>query len=76
MLKTSALLFFLLFMSALFYSLAGSKSASSNIKHKQRGVSWVAAPEAVTDADFEKLVANNVNWIVQTPFGWQKRYDA
>lgn len=76
MLKTSALLFFLLFMSALFYSFAGSKSASSNIKHKQRGVSWVAAPEAVTDADFEKLVANNVNWIVQTPFGWQKRYDA
>jgi hypothetical protein len=37
----------------------------------QRGVNWVAGWK-VTAADLEPLVANHVDWIAQTPFGWQK----
>lgn len=37
---------------------------------KQRGVSWVAGAP-VTEADFLPLVKDHVEWIVQTPFGWQ-----
>jgi len=42
---------------------------------KQRGVSWVAG-RPVTAADFESLITNHVNWIVQTPFGWQPALDS
>ena len=42
---------------------------------KQRGVSWVAGRE-ITPAHMKPLVAANVEWIVQTPFGWQRRYDS
>ncbi|MFQ5651942.1 MAG: glycoside hydrolase TIM-barrel-like domain-containing protein [bacterium] len=38
---------------------------------RQHGVSWVAGPEPVTERDFEPLIRNHVNWIVQIPFGWQ-----
>lgn len=43
---------------------------------KQRGVSWVAGPREVSAADFAPLVANHVNWIVQTPFGWQRDFNS
>jgi len=39
-------------------------------------VSWVAGPEPVTAQDFQRLVQLRVNWIVQTPFGWQDRFDS
>ena len=39
-------------------------------KERHRGVSWVAGRE-VSARDFEPLVESRVNWIVQTPFGWQ-----
>lgn len=42
---------------------------------KHRGVSWVAGRE-VAPEDFRPLVENHVNWIVQTPFGWQRRVDS
>ena len=42
---------------------------------RQRGVSWVAG-RRVTNEHLEPLVGNNVNWIVQTPFGWQRRIDS
>ena len=38
---------------------------------KQRGVSWVAGHEPVTREHLESLLSRNVDWIVQTPFGWQ-----
>jgi hypothetical protein len=38
---------------------------------RQRGVSWVAGPQPVTRAEVEPLLGHNVDWIVQTPFGWQ-----
>jgi hypothetical protein len=43
---------------------------------RHRGVSWVAGPREVRAQDLEPLVANGVNWIVQTPFGWQERIDS
>ncbi|MDH3745057.1 MAG: glycoside hydrolase TIM-barrel-like domain-containing protein [Acidobacteriota bacterium] len=50
-----------------------SPPVSDDAKH--RGVSWVAGDE-VTQADLEELAEHSVDWIVQTPFGWQKRIDS
>lgn len=41
---------------------------------RQKGVSWVGARK-IDGREFDVLVENNVNWIVQTPFGWQSRLD-
>jgi hypothetical protein len=48
---------------------------SSASKSKQRGVSFVAGREVAED-DFVKLAANHVDWISQTPFGWQQDYNS
>lgn len=42
---------------------------------KHRGVSWVAGRE-ITPLDIRPLVEGHVNWIVQTPFGWQRSIDS
>lgn len=42
---------------------------------KQKGVSWVAGPNPITRENLKPLTASHVNWIVQTPFGWQTDYD-
>jgi Glycoside Hydrolase Family 113 len=47
----------------------------TSLEERQRGVSWVAQGE-VTARDLEALDAVGVNWIVQTPFGWQDRHDS
>ena len=41
---------------------------------KQRGVCWVGGRQEVTEKEFESLVNNNVDWISQTPFAWQKSF--
>ena len=38
-------------------------------------MSWVAGRQ-ISEEDFNPLAANHVNWIVQTPFGWQLNYDS
>ena len=43
---------------------------------KQRGVSWVAGRRPVSEEDFKPLVDNHVDWIVQTPFGWQRNFNS
>jgi hypothetical protein len=43
---------------------------------RQRGVAWVAGPDEVSAADLAHLPELGVNWIVQTPFGWQETIDA
>ncbi len=50
---------------------APEPSPSTGAASRQRGVSWVAQPYAVEAENFDSLVAANVDWIVQTPFGWQ-----
>ncbi|MFQ5639188.1 MAG: glycoside hydrolase TIM-barrel-like domain-containing protein [bacterium] len=42
---------------------------------KQRGVSWVGSG-VVAEDDFLPLVENHVDWIAQTPFGWQQDYNS
>ena len=42
---------------------------------KHRGVSWVAGRQ-ITKVDLLPLRANHVDWIVQTPFGWQQAVDS
>ncbi len=46
-----------------------------DVGEKQRGVSWVGGREPVSLEQLRPLSDAHVNWIVQTPFGWQQRYD-
>lgn len=41
----------------------------------QRGVAWTAGPDSVDHGDFDRLAELGVNWIAQTPFGWQATAD-
>ena len=43
---------------------------------KHRGVCWVAGPYPIDSASIAELVQNNVNWISQTPFGWQREHNS
>lgn len=48
---------------------------TDNEKHeavKQKGVCWVAGRMKITANEFRKLEDLHVNWISQTPFGWQR----
>jgi hypothetical protein len=51
---------------------AGRDTTDIGRAHDERqcGVSWVAG-RPVTAADFDPLVADHVNWITETPFGWE-----
>jgi len=42
---------------------------------RQCGVSWVAG-HRITALDIQPLVESHVDWIVQTPFGWQRGIDS
>lgn len=43
---------------------------------KHRGVCWVASRFKPDSTAFLQLVENNVNWISQTPFGWQREHNS
>lgn len=49
-----------------------SDASRDRIFPRQRGVCWVAMPYPVTESDFLPLIKNNIEWINQTPFGFQK----
>jgi hypothetical protein len=55
--------------------LAAAASTVPPAGARHRGVSWVAG-EQVEKADFESLATLGVDWIVQTPFGWQEAVDS
>lgn len=46
------------------------------INEKHRGVCWVASPYKIDSSHMEDLVEKNVNWISQTPFGWQREHNS
>lgn len=50
--------------------------ARINAGERHNGVSWVGSRQ-VTDGEelYQSLVDHGVNWIVQTPFGWQPTYN-
>ncbi len=41
-----------------------------------RGVAWTAGPDSIDETDFGQLADLGVDWIAQTPFGWQSVVDA
>jgi hypothetical protein len=43
---------------------------------KQRGVCWVAMPHPIEKSDFQALLQNNIQWINQTPFAFQREHDS
>ena len=61
----------------LIYFPTNNNSSIINIPQheKHRGVCWVAGPREVNKNALETLIAHNVNWISQTPFGWQRGFD-
>jgi glycosyl hydrolase family 113 len=44
------------------------------VDNKIRGVCWVGG-DSISIHNFDDLIANNVQWISQTPFGWQPHYN-
>lgn len=40
-----------------------------------RGICWVAG-DSIIDCNLDPLINNHVNWISQTPFGWQQHHDS
>ena len=55
-------------------------SSSTNLitiplSDKHRGVCWVGGPNRVDSLDIAAIAEQNVNWISQTPFGWQRGHD-
>lgn len=61
----------LILLSAIFLLLVATSGQSQSTTSKQKGVCWVGGREVVTEKELHALVANNVNWISQTPFAWQ-----
>jgi len=43
---------------------------------KQRGVCLVAMPHPIEESDFLPLLMNNIQWINQTPFAFQREHDS
>ncbi|MEE8586313.1 MAG: hypothetical protein V3T83_15820, partial [Acidobacteriota bacterium] len=62
-------------LAALLVLVLGIRPASEQ-SSKQRGMSWVASPEPISLDDLRPLALSHVNWIVQTPFGWQRSIDS
>lgn len=45
------------------------------IDSRHRGICWVGGRSPVTAAQFEMLRSKRIEWISQTPFGWQRAID-
>jgi hypothetical protein len=56
-------------------SLPSTEPGDASRPERLRGVSWVASGP-VPEEEFARLAALGVDWIVQTPFGWQEAVDA
>lgn len=77
--KRSFIIVIPIFLLALWYSL-GPNDDQSSIQiskiNKQRGVCWVGGRKIVDIVELQKLTNIGVNWISQTPFGWQRGHDS
>ncbi|WP_268123278.1 glycoside hydrolase family 113 [Roseivirga pacifica] len=45
------------------------------IAEKHRGVCWVGGSQQIDSIDINRVASLGVNWISQTPFGWQSGHD-
>jgi hypothetical protein len=59
-------------LSVFFLLLIATSGQSQPTISKQKGVCWVGGREVVTEKELTALVTNNINWISQTPFAWQR----
>ncbi|MHA6246441.1 glycoside hydrolase family 113 [Pontibacter sp. CAU 1760] len=57
------------------FASSASTSLTVPMSEKYRGVNWVGG-DSVTREQMETLKQYNVNWIAQTPFGWQRDYNS
>ncbi|MGH9464654.1 MAG: glycoside hydrolase family 113 [Thermoanaerobaculia bacterium] len=55
--------------------LLAAQGLAAGADDRQRGVSWVAGGP-VAEGDLAPLAELGVDWIVQTPFGWQEAVDS
>lgn len=67
----------LIVLGFVFYFTADKSEPMITISNanKHRGICWVAGPNEVSEDMIEALVERNVEWISQTPFGWQRGHD-
>lgn len=69
----------LLLATAISLGLKDEKGSASSINisitDKHRGVCWVGGPNQVDSADMAYIADRGINWISQTPFGWQRGHD-
>ena len=56
----------------LFLLNTNTETASVSVQEKQKGVCWVGQPQAITETHINDVKVCGVNWISQTPFGWQR----
>lgn len=48
------------------------QSSEPPTNEKQKGVCWVGQPKEITEIEIKEVKQRGVNWISQTPFGWQQ----
>ena len=67
----------LLILLAIYYfgPLDNASSISIPKDEKHRGICWVGGPQIIQSSDIEYVANLGVNWISQTPFGWQRGHD-
>ncbi len=59
-----------------FFSRAVEDGIVVDFSSRQKGICWVGGREEVTLAEIETAKKCGVNWISQTPFGWQRQKDS
>jgi len=57
-------------------STSGPSTRPGAATERQRGVCWVAGTRPITAQQMRLLAAQHVDWISQTPFGWQRGLDS
>jgi len=59
-------------LSLILHGCVAVESQSMLTSEKHKGVCWVAGREEVTQKEIDALLNCHINWISQTPFGWQR----
>jgi len=54
---------------------SSTKTVYYPTEEKHHGICWVGGREIVTQDELQKAADLGVNWISQTPFGWQRGHD-
>lgn len=59
-----------------FYTSNSSPTIFIPNHEKHRGICWVGSSRIISKSELDNLVRKNINWISQTPFGWQRGHDS